>query len=227
MDLVNKVLGIWNLKISEKTNIKTNNEGYEVYQYLDKKGNFDYTAYRDIQIEANKRKIENVWVKEENVVFLSQYIIDKIGHPRFGICHGTRRGLEQKWFSKQLKCEVIGTEISDTATQFPNTVQWDFHEVNPNWVNKVDFIYSNAFDHSYDPEKCLNAWVECLTKKGICIIEQPERKGAKKTDPFGANILLMPYLILKWGKGKYYTKEILKAPEEISNNTFFLVICKD
>ena len=26
-----------------------------------------------------------------------------------------------------------------------------FPEVKPEWIGKADFIYSNSFDHSYDP----------------------------------------------------------------------------
>ena len=67
----------------------------------------------------------------------------------FGLCHGTRRGFEQKQikeeFSKRGKdVNVIGTEISDTANQFESTIEWDFHNVHPDWVNNVDFIYSNS-----------------------------------------------------------------------------------
>ncbi|MEJ0015745.1 MAG: hypothetical protein WDN25_04115 [Acetobacteraceae bacterium] len=48
---------------------------------------------------------------------------------------------------------MLGTEISDTATQSSTTIQWDFHEVKPEWLNSVDFIYSVSWDHRYDPVK--------------------------------------------------------------------------
>ncbi|MBK6621188.1 MAG: hypothetical protein IPG32_10020 [Saprospirales bacterium] len=51
-----------------------------------------------------------------------------------------------------MNCEVIGTEISDSASKFSHTIEWDFHEVKPEWIGRADFIYSNSFDHSYDPE---------------------------------------------------------------------------
>jgi hypothetical protein len=47
----------------------------------------------------------------------------------------------------------MGTEISDTAGQFPYTIQWDFHKTKAEWIDATDFIYSNCFDHSYDPQK--------------------------------------------------------------------------
>jgi hypothetical protein len=188
---------------------------YLLYRYMDRNGNFDYEKYKRIQTEGNNKKIGLVWVKEENIQFLSEYIKNKIESPGFGICHGTRRGMEQQWFAKYLGCNVIGTEISDTAVQFPNTIQWDFHQVKPEWLNAVDFIYSNSFDHSFNPEECINAWMSCLKKDGICIIEHTSGhgiSGASELDPFGADLAILPYLILKWGKGKFAVRDVLEAP---------------
>lgn len=188
-------------------------KGFEIYKYLKADGSFNYEEYRKVQTEGNIRKIDKVWVLEKNISFLSDYIKKTIGKVEFGICHGTRSGKEQEWFRKYLHCEVIGTEISDTAETFPNTIQWDFHETKPEWINSVDFIYSNAFDHSYDPEKCLNAWMSCLKKSGLCILEHTSgHEQATRLDPFGAQLINMPYLILNWGKGKYSVREIIQAP---------------
>lgn len=198
--------------------------GFMLYSFLDKNGSFNYEKYRMIQENGNKRKINSIWVIEENIVFLSDYIKNIIQSPKFGICHGTRRGKEQEWFSKYLGCEVIGTEISDTAKSFPCTIQWDFHEVKSEWINRVDFIYSNSFDHSYDPEKCLNSWISCLNNKGLCIIEHSSLHspyGASELDPFGASITIMPYLITLWGNGNYFVRQILQAPLK-SNNVDYL-----
>jgi hypothetical protein len=188
-----------------------------LYQYLGADGSFDYEKYRRIQDEGNKKKINNIWVIEENIIFLSNYIKSAIGTPQFGICHGTRNGKEQEWFRKHLRCEVIGTEISDTAENFPHTVHWDFHEVKSEWIDATDFIYSNSFDHSYDPEKCLNSWMSCIKKRGVCIIEHSSTHNqccASELDPFGADITQMPYLITKWGKGKYGVRQLIDAPKK-------------
>jgi methyltransferase family protein len=188
---------------------------FTLYKYRKPDGSFDYERYRQIQIEGNHRKLGNVWVTEENIAYLADYLRPR--NPRFGICHGTRRGKEQEWFRKYLGCEVIGTEISDTALQFPNTIQWDFHHVKPEWLGAVDFIYSNSFDHSYDPEKCLVAWMSCVRPGGVCIIEHSnmhDTMGASELDPFGASINLMPYLVANWSKGKFAVREILDAPND-------------
>jgi hypothetical protein len=205
--------------------------GYMLHEYVKDDGSFDYEKYRQIQTEGNRSKIEMVWVNERNIIFLSNYIRNMIGQPRFGICHGTRRGKEQEWFRKHLGCEVIGTEISDTAEHFPHTIQWDFHQIKPEWIEACDFIYSNAFDHSYDPEKCLDAWMGCLRKEGLCIIEHSSGHGPKwvtELDPFGADIVLMPYLITRWAKGKYGVREIINAPDKKAHDTYskFIVIQK-
>ena len=185
----------------------------ELYSYKKADGSFDYEKYRQIQIAGNKNKIENVWVLEDNVSFLSDYIRKNIATVEFGICHGTRNGKEQEWFRKYLNTDVLGTEISDTAEQFPNTIQWDFHDLKNEWLNNVDFIYSNSFDHSYDQKKCLDTWMSCIKKGGFCILEHSSgHVQASELDPFGADIALMPYLILIWGEGKYCVTEILTAP---------------
>ena len=201
--------------------------GFEIYRYYKPDGTFDYNKYKEIQAAGNRKKIDNVWVKEENISFLANYIRQVVGNVEFGLCHGARRGKEQEWFRKFLDCEVIGTEISDTAEQFPYTIQWDFHEVKSEWLNAVDFIYSNSFDHSYDPEKCINSWMRCVKKKGLCILEHTSsHEQASLLDPFGAHLSLMPYLILSWGAGKFCVREILDAPsnQESVSYTKFLVI---
>lgn len=188
-----------------------------LHRYLRPDGSFDYESYRRIQIAGNKRKIDVVWVREENVAFLAAYIRSTIGSPRFGICHGTRRGNEQAWFRKHLGCDVLGTEISDTALEFPHTIQWDFHEVKPEWIEAVDFIYSNSFDHSYDPERCLRAWMSCVRPGGLCVLEHSNLHGPEavnELDPFGADIGVLPYLIVRWGAGEFAVRELLDAPSK-------------
>jgi hypothetical protein len=203
--------------------------GFVLHEYLKEDGSFDYQKYKQAQIEGNKIKLDYVWVREENISFLSDYLRKTIGLPEFGICHGTRRGKEQEWFRKYLGCEVIGTEISDTAEQFPHTIRWDFHEAKPEWLESVDFIYSNSLDHSYDPEKCLSVWMSCLRKDGICIIEHSSGDEAvSELDPFGAPIVLLPYLILKWARGRYGVRELIEAPAKGScvNYLSFIVLQK-
>jgi len=130
----------------------------------------EYREYVQAQTDANKRKITRIFEYEENIEFLSNYLKKTLNRIDYGICHGTRRGKEQEWFNKNLNCNVFGTEISETAAQFPNTIQWDFHQIKSEWINHFDFIYSNSLDHSYDIPYCISQWSKCLRSNGILII---------------------------------------------------------
>ena len=222
--LLKKIITILGYDIRKKDSIKNHN-GFELYEYQTDDGSFDYEKYKKTQIDGNKRKIENIWVVEDNISYLSKFLKSKISKIEFGLCHGTRRGKEQEWFRKYLNSEVLGTEISDTASDFDNTIQWDFHDLKEEWINSVDFIYSNSFDHSYDPKKCLTNWMSCLRDGGVCIIEHTSgHEKSSKLDPFGASIYLMPYLILNWSNGKYCVTNILNAPTQEHSYVNYLII---
>ena len=168
-------------------NILSTKDGINILRYK-KNGKFDYAQYKRIQIDGNKEKLNEVFEIEENVEMLSTFLKKNLSDIKFGICHGARRGKEQEWFRKHLGADVIGTEISDTANQFPHTIQWDFHQVKDEWIENVDFIYSNSLDHSYDPEFCLKQWFKCLKKGGFCIINGSIAnlpQFTNKLDPFG------------------------------------------
>lgn len=172
-----------------------------------------YEAYVEAQIEGNVRKIQNSYVDPISLTYVVEYLHNELNlSPSTILCHGTRRGLEQKYFIKafekfKINPEVIGTEISHTATNYENTIQWDFHNVKEEWLGNVDIIYSNSFDHSYKPIECLDTWMSCLSKKGICIIEYSEICDSKSgvTDPFGATLQEYKNFITK----KYNIVEVL------------------
>jgi hypothetical protein len=151
-----------------------------------------YEDYKQSQVEANKRKIHAVYVTQPVIDEVCDFLEANKATFDFGLCHGTRRGEEQKMFKKRLKCKVLGTEISDTAKDFPNTIEWDFHEIKSEWVNSCDFIFSNSLDHAMDPEKALTNWLSCLNSDGIMALEIAEThksrpKKAKRSDPFAAS----------------------------------------
>jgi len=162
-----------------------------------------YTDYVAAQTRENIRKLNKIWVSDENVTVLSDYLVRKIPVPKTGLCHGTRRGVEQELFMRHLPgCLVIGTEISTTALNFPNTIKWDFHNVRPEWLRATDFIYSNALDHAYDPKKCLAAWTSCLTLQGCCFVEYSSHHGdgqPDRYDSFRAPIGDMVTFLRQWG----------------------------
>ncbi len=180
-----------------------------VYQYRTANGAFDYERYRSVQTSGNKAKIDFQWVQERTIAYLAAEIRTLIGQPKFGICHGTRRGAEQAWFAEHLDCKVVGTEISDTAGQFPNTVRWDFHEVNPEWSAQADFVYSNSWDHAYDPEKMIDAWVDSLRPSGICIFEHSDyHVTVTELDPFGATLAELCALLNSIADDRFFTRDV-------------------
>jgi SAM-dependent methyltransferase len=164
-------------------------DGYVLHVYD------DYETYRKVQEEGNKAKIKGQFVKEGHIQFLAEWMTATLsaagsGPVTFGLCHGVRRGREQAWFAKHLAgASVIGTDISETAKDFVNTVQWDFHAENPEWDGKCDFVYSNSWDHAYDPAKAFRAWAKSLKPGGWILIDHTKFHGPKTTnllDPFGA-----------------------------------------
>ena len=101
------------------------------------------------------RKIKNVWVDRHTI----ETIAARHDQVQAILCHGTRNATEQRYFLESFpQAKITGTEISPTADQFPMTVQWDFHEVNADWTGRMDIVYSNAIDHSYDPVLALRVW---------------------------------------------------------------------
>ncbi|WP_294606327.1 class I SAM-dependent methyltransferase [Roseovarius sp.] len=163
---------------------KLNGDGFNLYQYP------DYETYKEIQQEGNRRKIDWQFVPQSHIALCAKFVEDTVGPVRFGLCHGTRSGAEQSWFSEALsgKPEVLGTEISDTAKDFPNTVQWDFHDANPDWKGKADFVYSNSWDHAFEPLRAFSSWLESLRPGGVMLLDHTAGHVARKAnqlDSFG------------------------------------------
>jgi hypothetical protein len=128
----------------------------------------NHEEYVAAQVEANVRKLHNVWVDKQTIKHIAsvQSTAQRI------LCHGTRNAAEQKYFQEFFPdATIIGTEISHTADEFPMTVQWDFHNINQDWVGNFDIVYSNAIDHSYDPTTVLTTWRDQLNNDGRLYIE--------------------------------------------------------
>lgn len=161
-----------------------------------------YNSYEDYvaaQIEANIRKLNNIWVEKKTIQDIKQRqpLANTI------LCHGTRNAAEQKYFQEYYPtAEIIGTEISHTADQFPMTVQWDFHNVKQNWIGKFDIVYSNAIDHSYDPTKLLTTWRDQLSDEGNLYIEHgysEQDNYSRPSDPLEIHDEEIKYLITTVG----------------------------
>ena len=86
-----KIINLFGYEIKKVIPIKLI-DSFELYSYKNADGTFDYEGYKETQIIGNKEKINNVWVIEENIRFLSNYISNLISVVKFGLCHGTRLG---------------------------------------------------------------------------------------------------------------------------------------
>ena len=193
-NIINKLLKIFGYRISK---INISNDLVKIYKYK------NYDEYKETQIFYNKKKLHHVWADESSLTIIINFINDNIKKENIkGLCHGSRNGFEQDFFNKNIKnSKVIGTDISDSAKNFANTVMWDFHKVNETWINQFDFIYSNSLDQSYDPKLALTTWLEQINKDGYIIIEHSEQHGVRssgKMDPFGVEANFFPYLLSEW-----------------------------
>jgi SAM-dependent methyltransferase len=162
-----------------------------------------YEQYRDTQIAHNIRKLKNVWADDATLDLMCEELRkERPGASVIsGICHGTRNGFEQNHISSQKGFEAIGTDISETSKDFDRSVHWDFHNANPDWVGKFDFVYSNSLDQSWNPRSALVTWLNQLRPDGTLVIEHTDAHGpggASEMDPFGVKPKVLPYVLIQW-----------------------------
>jgi len=165
----------------------------EIYDY----GNYD--EYVKWQIYTNKEKAGWVYVKESTI----DQIAKDNPFSAMIMCHGTRAAGEQKYFRKYFpNAEIIGTEISDNASNYPMTIQHDFNIQNPKWLGKFDIVYSNSIDHSIDPSATLITWRDQLSLTGKLYIEYSEWcsiPGGNVNDPLDATAEEIKKLLIDAG----------------------------
>jgi SAM-dependent methyltransferase len=84
------------------------------------------------------------------------------------LCLGARQGTEVKAFH-DLGCFAVGLDLNPgRGNKF--VLPGDFHEVQfP--VQSVDVIFTNSFDHAFDPEKLIAEIIRLLKPDGWLIIE--------------------------------------------------------
>ncbi len=211
---VNQILLKFGYRIS-----KVNNTGelVKIHKYK------NYDEYKDTQIYYNKKKIEHVWADEKTLEKIKDFLIENNSASIIrGICHGSRNGFEQNFFNKNKdRFYVIGTDISDTAENFKNSITHDYHEEKKEWLNNFDFVYSNSLDQSFDPRKALQTWLNQLKKNGFLILEHTDQHGviaSGKMDPFGVEANFFPYLLSDWF-GHLISVKIIKGIKTNKNNT--------
>ncbi|MCP1557137.1 UNVERIFIED_ORG: hypothetical protein M2438_001211 [Methylobacterium sp. SuP10 SLI 274] len=176
----------------------------KLIKYIDMCGKFDHDLYKSDQ--ENGKKIDKIWASEDVVRKLGAFLKSNIKSLHFGLCHRTRRGKKWEWFSKYTDANSIGLEISETAIQFPRTLQWDFHETKFEWIGKVDAIYSNLWGRSYDPGKYCKGWLSCILAGSILFLEHTTYRRADRVsqlDPFDIALDQFVSFLAEIGQGLY------------------------
>lgn len=188
-----------------------------------------YDEYRDIQKKYNVEKINKVWADAPTLDLIIKRVLQEFPARKISaLCHGTRNGFEQNYFAEKLDVEILGTDISDTAKNFPRSIQWDFHDENPNWLEKHDFIYTNSFDQSWKPQIAATTWLNQLREGGLLIIEHTNDHtptSASEMDPFGVKPAYMPYLFCQWF-GHQISIEVIKSRKSNFSLDVWLFIVK-
>lgn len=183
----------------------------------------DPEVYSAIQEQGNKDKITKIFADPENI----KTLCNSIGPVGRILCHGTRNGAEQKFFKSAFpEAVVLGTEISETASEFSDTIQWDFHEIKPEWIGAWDLVYSNSWDHARDPKRAFRVWVESLAPGGILVLEHSrfhEPKYASPLDPFGATVDALKTMVFAAGGGRVSSVEVMSnLPSQASRQQFVI-----
>jgi hypothetical protein len=214
----NKVMGKLGYEIKKK------HADFYLHQYS------SYDEYKEKQIYHNKKKLQNVWADEATLDLVIERVKNEYPHNNkfFAICHGTRNGFEQNYIASKINVDIIGTDISETASQFEKSIQWDFHECNDVWVGKCNFIYTNSLDQSWKPQLAVSTWLDQLKKGGLLFIEHTEAHGpcgAGEMDPFGVNPYYMPYLLADWF-GHRIALEIIKSSKSNIGSRVWLFVLK-
>ena len=192
-----------------------------------------YEEYARVQIHWNKKKLNNIWADEVTLRRVKDILFNEFGESKKinGICHGTRNGFEQNFFrSLSDNFNVFGTDISETAENYENSIQWDFHNVNSDWKENQDFIFTNSLDQSWQPHIAVETWLSQLNQKGLLIIEHTEAHGpseASKMDPFGIKPVVMPYVLSMWFGSQISISHSVAKKSNMNLNAWLFVIKKN
>lgn len=231
-DLMKRVLYRFGYQIIPAPNWRTTkavveHDAYRLVDWRDADGRYDLAGYRREQEAGNLAKIQQIWTNEPNLIFISAWLKAQGLRPHFILCHGTRNGFEQKILEAQFGCEVLGTEISSTATQFPMTVQADFHEVRAEWDQRAALVYSNSLDHAYDPAKALRAWARSVQDGGVIVIEKAsdsDPRGASDLDPFAITLPNLLVFVLETLGETACIRALLDVPQPKEGTAYHKMI---
>ena len=154
------------------------------------------------------------WVCRGQIEAIAEHIRKHVTiKARFAFCHGTRSGREAVWFRELLPdIQTWGTELSPIAARSsPWTIPWDYHDVRPEWLGTLDFIYSNALDHSFNATLAIVSWMSEVSMDGALYIHWSKDHDKKKSaiDLYRGSSSMLKRTICKAGS---FTVSILDLP---------------
>jgi hypothetical protein len=135
---------------------------------------FDFAEYVRVETETNRNKLTYTsfsWDEFACIVKNFRLRFNGKNRQTFVLCQGVRNGAEIRFLSKKLGCRVIGTDISDSILGVQDGVMVDFHDCPQIWFEKVDFLYSNSWDQSYDVASCIAHWGKLLSATGVMYLQ--------------------------------------------------------
>lgn len=216
----------WKQYFLPKRGLKNEAELFYLHQYD------SYEEYKRVQEFHNRRKIDRIWADAVTLERVARIVLERFETPPLlGLCHGTRNGFEQKYLNQLgVGIRAIGTDISETAKSFPNSLQWDFHDPNPSWVGRFDFIYTNSLDQSWQPKQALEVWLEQVKEKGVVIVEHTDShgpRGASEMDPFGVVPEVFPYVLTMWFGDQISISHSVGKKQNMEMDAHLFVISKN
>jgi SAM-dependent methyltransferase len=100
------------------------------------------------------------------------------------LCLAARQGTEVKAFH-DLGCFAVGLDLNPGPDN-PLVLPGDFHNV-PFPSTSVDVIFTNSFDHSFDPQKLIGEIVRLLKPGGVLVIEAIQGEAQASTPDYYAS----------------------------------------
>lgn len=145
-----------------------------------------------------------------------------------GLCHGVRSGLESDVFLRYFPlATIIGTDLFPMEGAYYKSltpvVKWNFSEVNPDWIGKMDFVYSNSLDHSDCPETTIRIWLEQIKPTGFLLLRWGLHgfEKARRGDCFTASYQELADIINRIGR----VVNVIKLYKS-RKNTYLMLICQ-
>jgi hypothetical protein len=136
----------------------------------------DYADYVEAQSHTNRAKFTRTSLTRDEAAAVARYYRSTQAAALarrnfFGLCLGIRNGAEIRAFSHYLGRRITGIDISDTVLQVPDGFLCDFTFYPALWKGKVDFMYSNSYDHASDLSVTLSSWADLLAPDGLMFLQ--------------------------------------------------------